>query len=101
MSSLRRAHYLAPATDAGSAAALDHALDQLGAMRDLPPPRDASARLHLLASLSAEAQRRLHGAVAEARVEQCSWAQIGDLLGVTRASAQQRYGTHGVEPDPP
>ena len=45
----------------------------------------------LLTSLIAQTQRLLPPAVAEARDQQCSWAQIGDLLGVTRASAQQRY----------
>ena len=38
--------------------------------------------------------RRLPRAVADARDQECSWAQIGDLLGVTRASAWQRYGGH-------
>ena len=39
----------------------------------------------------AETERRLPRAVADARDQDCSWAQIGDLLGTTRASAQQRY----------
>ena len=30
--------------------------------------------------------------VKEARAAGCSWAQIGDALGVTRQAAQQRHG---------
>jgi hypothetical protein len=47
--------------------------------------------VHFLASLIAEAQHRLPLAVADARDQDYSWAQIADLLGVTRASAWQRY----------
>jgi hypothetical protein len=96
----RREHYLAPVTGTDTETALDAAIERLGELRCLPPPRDASARLHLLASLIAETGRRLPHAVADARAEQCSWAQIGDLVGVTRASAQQRYGTGRAAPDP-
>ncbi len=90
-----RACYLAPATGTDTAAVIDAAIDRLGELRDLPQPRDASASLHLLASLIAEATRRLPQGVADVRDEQCSWAQVGDLLGVTRASAQQHYGDRG------
>lgn len=92
MGEARRDRYLAPTTGSDTEAVLTAAIDRLGERRDLPAPRDASARVHLLASLSVEVSRLLSIAVADARAEQCSWAQIGDLLGVTRASAQQRYG---------
>lgn len=97
MGETRRDHYLAPAADSDTEAVLGAAIDRLGERRGLPAPRDASARLHLLASLSAEVNRLVPLAVADARAEQCSWAQIGDLLGVTRASAQQRYGRAGTD----
>jgi len=32
--------------------------------------------------------------VADARDQDYSWAQVADLLGVTRASAWQRYAAH-------
>ena len=48
--------------------------------------------LHLLASLIAQANQLLPTAVADARDQECTWAEIGDLLGVTRASAWQHYG---------
>ena len=52
---------------------------------------DAGAELHLLASLIAETERRLPLAVAGARDQELSWAEIGDLLGTTRAAAWQRF----------
>ncbi len=96
MRATRRDHYLPPTTGAATPAALDAAIERLGELRDLPQPRDATARLHLVASLIVEVEHRLPQAVAAARDEQCSWAQIGDMLGVTRASAQQRYGARTV-----
>lgn len=87
----RRDHYLEPATGDDTQAVIDAAIESLGAVRGLPWLGDAPAYLHLLASLIAEAQRRLPRAVADARDQECSWAEIGDLLGVTRASAWQRY----------
>lgn len=88
----RRDHYLAPAVGDDTEAVVDAAVDSLAGLRGLGGRGDATAGLHLLASLVAETARRLPGAVADARGQGCSWAQIGDLLGVTRASAQQRYG---------
>ena len=49
--------------------------------------------LHLFASLAAETSSRLPQAVADARAYGLSWAQVADLLGVTRASAWERYWT--------
>lgn len=90
MTEPRRDHYIAPSTGDDSAEALDAAIASLGEQRGLGPEDDAT-RLHLLASLVAEVDRRLPAAVADARNQGCSWAQIADLLGVTRASAWQRY----------
>lgn len=53
---------------------------------------DGGAEVHLLASLIAEANRQLPQSVALAREQEYSWAEIGDLLGVTRAAAWQRFG---------
>ena len=87
----RRDHYLAPAAGDDTDEVIEAAIESLGDLRGLPWLGDAAARLHLLTSLMVEAERRLPRAVADARDQECSWAQIGDLLGVTRASAQQRY----------
>jgi len=89
----RRDHYLEPATDNDTETVLEAAIDDLGTLRGLSWLGDAPTRLHLLVSLIAEAERRLPQAVADARDQECSWAQIAELLGVKRASAYQRY--HG------
>jgi hypothetical protein len=87
----RRDHYLGPTTGHDTEFVLEAAIDSLGTLRDLAWLGDAPARLHLLASLMAETERHLPRAVADARDQDCSWAQIADILGVTRASAHQRY----------
>ncbi|HET9892411.1 MAG TPA: hypothetical protein VFQ42_18110 [Mycobacterium sp.] len=89
----RRDHYLPPATGDDTHAALDAATHQLAGARNLDPPDPASA-LHLLASLAAQLDARLGPAIGDARRYGCSWAEIADLLGVTRASAWQRWARH-------
>ena len=91
MRQTRRNHYLAPATGDDAEAVLSDALVSLGTQRQLWPG-DAGVSLHLLTSFTAQAERRLPHAVADAR-DQGSWAEIADLLGVTRASAWQRFAT--------
>ncbi len=90
MRETRRNHYLAPATGDDAEAVLDDALVTLGTQRQLWPG-DAGVTLHLLTSLTAQAELRLPRAVADARDQDYSWAEIADLLGVTRASAWQRF----------
>ncbi len=92
MSEPRRDHYLAPAIGHDTERVLEAAIESLGTLRALAWLGDAGVTLHLLTSLIAEAERHLPRAVADARDQEYSWAQIGDLLGVTRASASQRYG---------
>jgi hypothetical protein len=93
----RRDHYIAPTTSPDSGAVVDAAIESLGTARGLDLT-DAGAALHLLVSLLAEAQARLGRAVGDARDQDYSWAQIADLLGVTRASAWQRYAAR-TEPE--
>jgi hypothetical protein len=87
----RRDHYIAPATGDDTDSVLHNALESLGTLRDLEWHGDAGVTVHLLASLAAQIHTRLPVAVADARQQDYSWAQIADLLGVTRASAWQRY----------
>jgi hypothetical protein len=87
----RRDHYLHPTTGPDSERALDDAIASLGTLRNLPWLGDPGATLHLLTSLIHQAQQQLTQAVANARDQDYSWAQIADLLGTTRASAWQRY----------
>lgn len=91
MTEPRRDHYLPPTIGDDSQRVLDIAIESLGKLRGYGLNSDAATTLHLLASLIAEAQQRLPTAVADARDQTCSWAEIADLLGVTRASAWQRY----------
>ncbi len=91
MRSPRRDHYLAPATDEYGNRVLEEAVETLGSLRGLPWLGDAGATLHLLMSLRLQIDSRIPRIVADARDQEYSWAEIGDLLGVTRASAWQRY----------
>jgi DNA-directed RNA polymerase specialized sigma24 family protein len=88
----RRDYHRAPATGEDSATVLDEALVSLGRLRNMGGwVGDAGVDLHLLMSLLEEAKSRVAQAVADARDQEYSWAEIADLLGVTRASAWQRY----------
>jgi hypothetical protein len=97
MASPDRDRHISPRADEDAAAALDQALAALARQRGLDWPDDPAVTLHLLASLQRQIQASLPRAVADVRSEGCSWAEIGDLLGVTRAAAWNRHG----RPDPP
>lgn len=90
----RRDHCLGPVAGGGTAGALDRALEDLGRSRGLWPG-DASVTLELLSSLAAEVRSRLPRAVDDARAYGLSWAEVASLLGVTRASAWERYRPDG------
>jgi len=47
--------------------------------------------LHALASLLAQAQRLPPDAVAQARDQDLTWDQIGQLLGLSGSTAARRY----------
>lgn len=56
---------------------------------------DAQAHLELVsvvASARSQTAVLLTSAVQSARRAGCTWAQIGDVLGITRQAAQQQYG---------
>lgn len=95
MASPDRNRHISPRADEDCAAALDQALAALGLRRRLDWRDDPAAVLHLLASLQRQIQARLPRAVADARAQGCSWAEVGDLLGVTRAAAWNRHGQGG------
>ena len=81
-----------PQTGPDTAAVLDDALAELGPLRTTSWLGDAGITLHLLLSLHHEITARLPDTVADARDQGYSWAEIGDLLGTTRAAAWNRYG---------
>ena len=90
-----RTHHVSPRTDEFSESILDEAVASLGPLRGLDWLGDAAITVHLLASLQRQIQIRLPDAVADARDQEYSWAEIGDLLGLTRAAAWHRYGRPG------
>lgn len=56
--------------------------------RDAAPLRDIAKAF----SRSVAAESELTRAVGDARSAGCSWAAIGAVLGISKQSAQQRYG---------
>lgn len=93
MAAPQRTRHIGPTSGRDTRAVLDEAVASLGKLR-MPGEwlGDGGAEVHLLASLIAEADRQLPQSVALARDQEYSWAEIGDLLGVTRAAAWQRFG---------
>jgi hypothetical protein len=81
----------APATGQDSLQVLDEAIDQLARLRTPYWLGDSAVRLHALASLIAQAGQLLPQAVHDARDQQLTWAQIGELTGITAATAARRY----------
>ena len=81
----------APVTSDDSLQVLTDAIDQLARLRTPYWLGDSAVRLHALASLIAQAQQLLPQAVHDARDQELTWAQIGELLNVTAGTAARRY----------
>jgi hypothetical protein len=81
----------APATGPDSLQVLDDAIDQLARLRTPYWLGDSAVRLHALTSLIAQTQQLLPQAVHDARDQELSWAQIGEPLGTTAATAARRH----------
>jgi len=81
----------APVTGPDSLQILDEAIDQLARLRTPHWLGDSAVRLHALASLIAQAQQLLPQAVDDARDQELTWAQIGELLDITAATAARHY----------
>lgn len=79
----------APLVDDHTYDLIDGAIATLAARRDVF--MDGASTIHLIASLIVAAERFLPMAVADARDEKCSWAQIAKLLGTTRKVARARF----------
>jgi hypothetical protein len=84
----------APVTGPDSLQVLDEAIDQLARLRTPYWLGDSGVRLHALASLIAQAQQLLPQAVHDARDQELTWAQIGELLNTTAGTAARRYQNH-------
>lgn len=81
----------APRTSDDSLAVLSQAIDGLARLRTASWLGDSAVRLHALASLIAQAGQLLPQAVHDARDQELTWAQIGELLNTTAATAARRY----------
>ena len=80
-----------PITSDDSLAVLSEAIDHLARLRTAYWLGDSAAHLHALASLIAQAQQLLPQAVHDARDQELTWTQIGELLGTTATTAARRY----------
>ncbi len=81
----------APVTGDDSLHVLSEAIDQLARLRTPYWLGDSAVRLHALASLIAQAQQLLPQAVHDTRDQELTWAQIGELLDTSAATAARRY----------
>jgi hypothetical protein len=81
----------APITGDDSLAVLTDAIDHLAQLRTAYWLGDSAVHLHTLASLIAQAEQLLPQAVCDARDQELTWTQIGELLGITAATAARRY----------
>ena len=81
----------APATGDDSLQVLEEAIERLARLRTPYWLGDSGVRLHALASLIGQAERILPQAVHHARDQELTWAEIGELLNTTGATAARRY----------
>jgi hypothetical protein len=81
----------APITGDDSLTVLNQAIDHLAHLRTAYWLGDSAVHLHALASLIAQAEQLLPQAVCDARDQELTWTQIGELLGTTAATAARRY----------
>jgi hypothetical protein len=81
----------APCTGDDSLQILTDAVDNLARLRTPHWLGDSAVHLHALGSLIAQAEQLLPQAVHDARDQELTWAQIGELLGTTAATAARRY----------
>jgi len=81
----------APHVDADSATVVAQAAEALAALRTPYWLGDTAVGLHALASLIAQAQQMIPDAIHEARDQGHTWAEIGQLLNLSPATAARRY----------
>jgi hypothetical protein len=84
----------APTTDELSLAVVTDAVETLARLRTPYWLGDTGVHLHALASLLAQARALLPDAVAATRDQDLTWTDIGQLLGLTAATAARRYRPH-------
>jgi hypothetical protein len=98
MSDPRRRYPDRPVVDDTTDAVLEEAVTTLILLRSPMWHGDAGASLHALASLHTQITERIPDAVIDSRDQDYTWAEIGELLGLTPATAQRRYAHHRRPP---
>ena len=89
-----RGHPDHPVIDDDSAEIIERAIHALVIHRSPCNEGHAGLRLHVLASLIAQAEALIPDAVADGRERDFWWSEIADELGVTTAIARRRYGAY-------
>jgi hypothetical protein len=84
----------APAAGPDSLQITGEAIDHLARLRTPYWLGDSAVRLHALTSLITQAQQLLPQAVHDARDQELTWTQIGELTGTTAGTAARRYRNH-------
>ena len=77
--------------DEPSASVLTEAIDTLAALRTTYWLGDPAVHLHALVSLIAQADQMLPDAVHQARDQDYTWTQIGQLLNLAPSTTAKRY----------
>jgi 2-keto-4-pentenoate hydratase len=90
----RRAHPDHVVVDGDSAEAIEEAIHILELSRSPLNQGDGALRVHVLATLIAQAEAVLPDAVADARDQDHPWDDIAAQLGITVNTARRRYSRH-------
>ncbi len=80
-----------PRVDQHSAIVLNEAIEALSRLRTPYWLGDAGVRLHILASLTAQADRLLPKVIHDARDQGLTWAEIAQLLNVSTTTAARPH----------
>ncbi len=94
----RRRYPEHPVVDDVSHAVLGEAVTTLIRLRSPMWHGDAGATLHALTSLQAQITACMPDAIIDSRDQDYTWAEIGELLGITPTCAQRRYAHHRRPP---
>jgi hypothetical protein len=92
----RRDRTAIPYTDDETYALIDEAAYTLTVFRAPMSFGDAGAAVSVFVSLAAEADGRLHDAVADARDQGYTWDQIADRLATSESTARRRYAAYAI-----
>ena len=92
----RRNDTAIPYTDDDTYTLIDEAAYTLTIFRAPMSFGDAGAAVSVLVSLAAEAEGRLHDAVADARDQGYTWNQIADRLATSEPTARRRYAAYAT-----